>query len=571
MRQSKILIPTLRELPQDVEVLSHQMLLRGGFIRQISSGIYAYLPLAFRVLEKIKGIIKKELQGIGAQEMAMPHLVPADIWEKTGRIETWGEQLYRLQDRNERLQLLGATNEEVFSQLIADEVNSYKRLPINLFQIRSKFRDEKRPRHGLLQAREFLMQDAYSFHLTSESLNETYREYDGAYQRILTACGLSYRGVMGDNELMGGKESKEFMALSEIGEDVVCFSTESDYAANLEVATSLYTKKMAQASFLPLTKASTPKITKIAEIGDFFQVPLEKVMKSRLYYGDEAPIMVVVRGDHEINELKLKRFLQVQILRSATPEEAQQLIGADFGFLGPVSLPEEVKLYGDFAVQDMDNAIAGANETDYHLINVNSGRDFTPEAYGDLRYVLEGDPAPDGQGVLAFARGIELGHIFKLGTRYSEIFDATVLDETGQYVPVEMGSYGLGVSRMLAAIVEQHGDSEGISWPRNIAPFDLHIVQMSMGDEIQTTLTNELEEQLTEHGYEVLVDDRKERAGVKFVDADLIGCPLRITVGKKAMDNIVEVKLKRTGAMLEIRKEELLDTIPILLTSAEAD
>lgn len=571
MRQSKILIPTLRELPQDVEVLSHQMLLRGGFIRQVSSGVYAYLPLAFRVLEKIKGIIRKELQGIGAQEMAMPHLVPGDIWEKTGRLTTWGEQLYHLQDRNERLQLLGATNEEVFTQLIADEVNSYKRLPINLFQIRSKFRDEKRPRHGLLQAREFLMQDAYSFHLTQPSLNETYHQYEEAYKRILTACGLSYRWVIGDNELMGGKESKEFMALSDMGEDVVCFSTDSDYAANLEVATSLYTKKLAQASFLPLTKESTPKRTKITEIAEFFQVPVDKVIKSRLYYGDDVPIMVVVRGDHEINELKLKRFLQVQILRSATPEEAQQVIGADFGFLGPVALPEEVKLYGDFAVQDMDNAIAGANETDYHLFNVNSGRDFTPIAYGDLRYVLEGDPAPDGQGVLAFARGIELGHIFKLGTHYSEIFDATVLDETGQYVPVEMGSYGLGVSRMLAAIVEQHADSEGISWPRNIAPFDLHIVQMNMEDEFQTALTQELETNLAEHGYEILVDDRKERAGVKFVDADLIGCPLRITVGKKAMDNIVEVKLKRTGAMVEVRKEELLDTIPILLTSAEAE
>lgn len=569
MRQSTILIPTLRELPQDVEVISHQMLLRGGFIRQISSGVYAYLPLAFRVMEKIKRIIRRELQALGAQEMAMPHLLPGDLWEQTGRLTSWGEQLYHVQDRNERLQLLGATNEEVFTQLIADEINSYKRLPINLFQIRSKFRDEKRSRHGLLQAREFLMQDAYSFHLTQDSLNETYREYEAAYERILNACGLNFRSIIGDNELMGGKESKEFVAFSEIGEDVVCYSTESDYAANLEIATSLYTKKMAQASFLELTKVVTPEITRIPEVAAFFEVAETKIIKSRLYMADEVLVLILLRGDHEVNELKVKRFLNATQLRSGTPEEALALFGAEFGFLGPVGVPEEVKLYADLALQDLDNAIAGANETGYHLVNVNSGRDFTPEAYGDLRYVLEGDPSPDGHGVLAFVKGIELGHIFKLGTQYSEIFDATVLDETGQYVPVSMGSYGLGVSRMLATIVEQHADAEGISWPRSIAPFDLHIVQMNMEDDFQTKLTDELEESLTSHGYEVLVDDRRERAGVKFADADLIGCPLRITVGKKAMENIVEVKLKRTGAMLEIRKEELLDTIPILLTSAE--
>lgn len=569
MRQSTILIPTLRELPQDVEVISHQMLLRGGFIRQISSGVYAYLPLAFRVMEKIKRIIRRELQALGAQEMAMPHLLPGDLWEQTGRLETWGEQLYHVQDRNERLQLLGATNEEVFTQLIADEINSYKRLPINLYQIRSKFRDEKRSRHGLLQAREFLMQDAYSFHLTQDSLNETYRAYEEAYQRILSACGLDFRSIIGDNELMGGKESKEFIAFSEIGEDVVCYSTESDYAANLEIATSLYTKKMAQASFLELDKVATPNKTRIPDVAAFFDVPETKIIKSRLYLVDEVPVMILLRGDHEVNELKVKRFLNGIQLRSATPEEALALLGAEFGYLGPVGLPQKIKIYADLALQDMDNAIAGANETGYHVVNVNSGRDFVPEAYGDLRYVLEGDPSPDGHGVLAFAKGIELGHIFKLGTQYSEVFDATVLDETGQYVPVSMGSYGLGVSRMLATIVEQHADADGISWPRSIAPFDLHIVQMNMEDEFQRKLTDELEETLTSHGYEVLVDDRRERAGVKFVDADLIGCPLRITVGKKAMENIVEVKLKRTGAMLEIRKEELLDTIPILLTSAE--
>lgn len=569
MRQSKMLIPTLRELPGEVGVLSFQMLLRGGFIRQVASGVYCYLPLAWRVLEKIKGIVREELAHIDAQEMAMPHLLPEDLWETTGRLQAYGQTLFKVVDRNQRSNLLAATHEEIFTKLIADEVNSYKRLPIRLFQIQTKFRDEKRPRHGLLKSREFLMQDAYSFHSSKESLDKTYLQFEQAYRHIFTRCGLAFRTVIADNGLMGGSESKEFLAKSEIGEDVICYSTASDYVANLEMATSLYSKKMAQQSYGKLTEVATAEVETLADLQEQLAVTADKIIQAKLYLADEQPVMILARGDQEINEAKVKQMLSVFYLREATAEETQELLGAASGFIGPVDLPAHIQLLADLQVQDMGNAITGSNRAGYHYMNVNPGRDFQPSAYQDLRYVKEGEPSPDGQGVLQFTRGIEVGHIFKLGTRYSDVLDATVLDETGQYVPVWAGSYGIGISRLLAAVVEQNANEEGINWPRNIAPFDLHILQMNMSDDFQNKLTDELEANLTSHGYQVLVDDRNERAGVKFVDADLIGCPLRITVGKKAMENIVEVKLKRTGAMLEIRKEELLDTIPILLQSAE--
>lgn len=569
MRQSKMLIPTLRELPGEVGVLSFQMLLRGGFIRQVASGVYCYLPLAWRVLEKIKGIVREELAHIDAQEMAMPHLLPKDLWETTGRLQAYGQTLFKVVDRNQRSNLLAATHEEIFTKLIADEVNSYKRLPIRLFQIQTKFRDEKRPRHGLLKSREFLMQDAYSFHSSKESLDKTYLQFEQAYRHIFTRCGLAFRTVIADNGLMGGSESKEFLAKSEIGEDVICFSTASDYVANLEMATSLYSKKMAQQSYRKLTEVATAEVETLADLQEQLTVTADKIIQAKLYLADEQPVMILARGDQEINEAKVKQMLSVFYLREATAEEMQELLGAASAFIGPVDLPAHIQLLADLQVQDMGNAITGSNRAGYHYMNVNPGRDFQPSAYQDLRYVKEGEPSPDGQGVLRFTRGIEVGHIFKLGTRYSDVLDATVLDETGQYVPVWAGSYGIGISRLLAAVVEQNANEEGINWPRNIAPFDLHILQMNMSDDFQNKLTDELEAHLTSHGYQVLVDDRNERAGVKFVDADLIGCPLRITVGKKAMENIVEVKLKRTGAMLEIRKEELLDTIPILLQSAE--
>ncbi|PTO35379.1 proline--tRNA ligase [Enterococcus mundtii] len=569
MRQSKMLIPTLREVPNDAEVLSHQILLRAGYIRQVSAGIYSYLPLANRVLEKLKTIMREEFEKIGAVEMLMPAILPAELWQESGRYETYGPNLYRLNDRNDRQMILGPTHEETFTELIRDEVNSYKKLPLNLYQIQAKYRDEKRPRFGLLRGREFIMKDAYSFHASQESLDETYKDYEKAYTEIFKRCGLEFRAIIGDGGAMGGKDSKEFMAISEIGEDTICYSTESDYAANLEMATSYYVPKKSHETQLEMEKKETPDVKTIEEVAAFFDVQPQKIIKSVLFTADEQPVLVLVRGDHEVNDVKLKNFLGADFLEEATEEESKNYLGADFGSVGPIGVAEEVKVYADRHVQDLANAIAGANETGYHYINVNPERDFNVLAYEDLRFVQEGDPSPDNNGVLAFTRGIEIGHIFKLGTRYSESMGATVLDENGREKHVIMGCYGIGVSRLLSAIVEQNADENGIHWPKGIAPFDLHVVQMNLKDEFQTNLTNEVEKAMNEAGYQVLVDDRNERAGVKFADSDLIGCPIRITVGKKAVDGIVEVKIKKTGEMVEVRKEELVNTLPILLNQGE--
>ncbi|MFC0232599.1 proline--tRNA ligase [Vagococcus entomophilus] len=565
MKQSKILIPTLREVPNDAEVRSHQMLLRAGYIRQVSSGIYAYLPLANRVLEKLKTILREELEKIDAVEMLMPELFPVELWQESGRYETYGPLLMKMKDRNLREFILGPTHEETFTDLIRNEVTSYKRLPLSLYQIQAKYRDEKRPRSGLLRGREFIMKDGYSFHANEASLDESYRDFEKAYMAIFDRCGLNYRAIIGDGGAMGGKDSKEFMAISEIGEDTICYSTEGDYAANLEMATSLYVSKKSHESLKELEKIETEKVETIAEVSDFLEVDPQKIIKSVLFMADGEPVMVLVRGDHEVNDVKLKNFLGVNFLEPATPEEAAQYTGANFGSIGPVQLDAQIKLYADLHVQDLANAVAGANKTGYHYLNVNPERDFTPLSYEDLRFVQEGDISPDGEGVIKFTKGIEIGHIFKLGTRYSEAMNANVLDENGRSIPVIMGCYGIGVSRLLAAIVEQYADEQGINWPKEISPFDLHLVPVNSKDNEQMLLTQEIETEMAALGYQVLVDDRKERAGVKFADADLIGLPIRITIGKKAKDGIVEVKIRKTGETLEVRKEEIKDTLSILL------
>ncbi|MBP1043296.1 proline--tRNA ligase [Vagococcus sp. BWB3-3] len=565
MKQSKMLIPTLREVPNDAEVVSHQMLLRAGYIRQVTSGVYSYLPLANRVLEKIKQIMREEFEAIEAVEMLMPAIVPAELWEKSGRYETYGPLLMKLKDRHQREFIMAPTHEETFAELIKNEIASYKRLPLSLYQIQTKYRDEKRPRYGLLRGREFIMKDGYSFHATYESLDEGYRLYDKAYTRIFERCGLNFRGIIGDGGAMGGSDSKEFMAVADVGEDTICYSSESDYAANLEMATSLYTPPNTHVSLLAKEKVATPNVETIEQVVAFFNQEAQQTIKSVLFTADDELVMVLVRGDHEVNDVKLKNFLKANFLEPATPEEAAMVFGAEFGSIGPVDLPEGVKLVADLYVQDMQNAIAGANETGFHLINVNPGRDFEPVVYEDLRFVQAGDPSPDGEGVLQFTQGIEIGHIFKLGTRYSDTMGATVLDENGRDIPVIMGSYGIGVSRLISAIVEQNADESGMNWPKGIAPFDLHLVPINLADSYQQSLTKEIEEAMLQAGYDVLVDDRKERPGVKFKDADLIGLPIRITIGKKAVDGIVEVKIRQTGETLEVRKDELTSTLSILL------
>lgn len=564
MKQSKFFMPTLREVPSDAEVISHQVLLRGGYIRQVSSGYYSYLPLADRVIKKLEKIMREEFEAINANEMLLPAVIPAELWKESGRYATYGDALMKLNDSNGKDFILGPTHEETFTDLIRNDISSYKKLPMYLYQIQPKYRDEKRPRFGLLRGREFIMKDAYSFHATTESLDEGFRDFERAYTNIFNRCGLDFRIIIGDGGAMGSHDSKEFMAVSEIGEDTIVYSDNSDYSANLEMATSLYTGKKSHEPLLEAEKIETPNIGTIQELCEFLDVDATKTIKSLFFIADDEPVMVLVRGDHEVNDIKLKNYLKADFMEPATEEDALKYLGANFGSLGPIGLPEEVKVLADFYVQDVTNGGVGANETGYHIINVTPGRDFEPEAYADFIVAKEGEPSPDGQGTLKYAKGIELGHIFKLGTFYSEKMGANVLDENGREIPVQMGSYGIGVSRLLAAIAEQNADESGINWPKGIAPFDMHIIPINPKDETQWDLAIDIEKEMTEKGLDCLLDDRKERPGVKFKDADLVGAPFRITVGKKAEEGIVEVKIKRTDEMLEIRREELYDTLSIL-------
>ncbi|EKZ7005255.1 proline--tRNA ligase [Listeria monocytogenes] len=564
MRQTMTFIPTLKEIPADAEVKNHQLLLRAGFIRQTASGIYSYLPLATLMLRKIETIIREELEAIGAAELLMPALQPAELWQESGRWNDYGPELMRLKDRASRDFALGPTHEEVITALLRDEVKSYKRLPLTLYQIQTKFRDEKRPRFGLLRGREFIMKDAYSFHATSESLDEVYNLMHQAYSNIFTRCGLEFRSVIADSGSIGGNESKEFMALSDIGEDTIAYSDASDYAANTEMAPVLYMEKKSHELEKDLEKVATPDQKSITDIVEFLEVPIEKTMKSMLYQVDDEVIMVLVRGDHEVNDIKIKNALDATNVELVDPAVAVELLGANFGSLGPINVPENMRVFADNAVKDIVNAVVGANEDGFHYINVNPDRDFSVTSYFDLRMIQVGDLSPDGQGVIKFAEGIEVGHIFKLGTKYSEAMNATILDENGRAQPIIMGCYGIGVSRILSAIAEQSNDENGFVWDKQISPFDLHLIPVNMKSEEQVAFAETLYTSLQDAGFSVLIDDRAERAGVKFADADLIGLPIRITVGKKAAEGVVEVKIRKTGEMIEVRQDELLNTLPIL-------
>lgn len=557
-------IPTLKEVPADAEVKSHQLLLRAGFIRQTASGIYSYLPLATLTLRKIETIIREELEAVGAAELLMPALQPAELWQESGRWNDYGPELMRLKDRASRDFALGPTHEEVITALLRDEIKSYKRLPLTLYQIQTKFRDEKRPRFGLLRGREFIMKDAYSFHATNESLDEVYDLMHQAYSNIFTRCGLEFRSVIADSGSIGGKETQEFVALSDIGEDTIAYSDASDYAANVEMAPVLHMEKKSHELEKELEKVTTPDQKTIADIVTFLEVPIEKTMKSMLYQVDEEVIMVLVRGDHEVNDIKIKNALDATNVELVDPVVAVELLGANFGSLGPIGVPENVRIFADNAVKDLVNAVAGANEDGFHYTNVNPTRDFEVVSYFDLRMIQVGDLSPDGQGVIKFAEGIEVGHIFKLGTKYSQAMNATVLDENGRAQPIIMGCYGIGVSRILSAIAEQSNDENGLVWDKKISPFDLHLIPVNMKSEEQVAFAETLYQSLQQAGFSVLIDDRSERAGVKFADADLIGLPIRITVGKKAAEGIVEVKIRKTGEMIEVRQDELLNTLPIL-------
>ncbi|WP_314480874.1 proline--tRNA ligase [Streptococcus cristatus] len=614
MKQSKMLIPTLREMPSDAQVISHSLMLRAGYVRQVSAGVYSYLPLANRVIEKAKKIMREEFDKIGAVEMLAPALLSADLWRESGRYETYGEDLYKLKNREKSDFILGPTHEETFTSIVRDSVKSYKQLPLNLYQIQPKYRDEKRPRNGLLRTREFIMKDGYSFHANYDSLDVTYDEYKSAYEKIFTRSELDFKAIIGDGGAMGGKDSQEFMAITpartdldrwavldksvasfdeipaevqeEIkaellkwmvsGEDTIAYSSESSYAANLEMATNAYKPNKKVVTEAELVRVETPDCKTIDEVAAFLQIDTEETIKTLVYMADEKPVVALLVGNDQLNEVKLKNHLGADFFEVASEEDVRQLLGAGFGSLGPVNLPEDVAIIADRRVQDLSNAVAGANEDGYHLTGVNPGRDFSPE-YVDIREVREGEVSPDGQGILKFARGIEIGHIFKLGTRYSDSMNANVLDENGRAVPMIMGCYGIGVSRLLSAVMEQHARlfvnktpkgefryAWGINFPKELAPFDVHLIPVNVKDEEALALTDQIESNLLSAGYEVLVDDRNERAGVKFSDSDLIGLPIRVTVGKKAAEGIVEVKIKATGDTIEVHADNLLETLSIL-------
>lgn len=569
MKQSKIFIPTLKEVPSDAEAISHQLMLRAGYIRQVSAGVYAYLPLAYRVLNKIQAIIQDEMTKIDAVEMKMPGLIPADLWRESGRYETYGPNLFRLKDRHDRDFILGPTHEETFTDLVRDEVRSYKRLPFVLYQIQTKYRDENRPRYGLLRGREFIMQDAYSFTANESDLDTIYDQMETAYTNIFNRTKLNFKAIIGDGGAMGGKDSKEFSAIAPIGEDTIVWSDGSDYAANLEMATSKQPQLISDEVGNELAKVATPDAKTIEEVASFLDIAQTKLIKSVLFIADEKPVLALVRGDYDVNDVKLKNLLDADFLDMATPEQVQAIFHANIGSIGPVQAPADLQIVADLSIQGLINAVTGANEDGYHFTNVLPDRDLSIEAYHDIRFVKEGEPSPDGNGVLHFSRGIEIGHIFKLGTRYSESMGATFLDDNGRSQPIIMGSYGIGVSRLLSAIIEQHSDDHGIVWPKEIAPYDIHVVPVNVKAEDQMALAQDIVTSLEAQNYSVLLDDRKERAGVKFADADLIGLPIRITVGKKASEGIVEVRLRKTEETIEVKKEELTNVLGILLAQID--
>ncbi|EMU6159214.1 proline--tRNA ligase [Yersinia enterocolitica] len=564
MRTSQYLLSTLKETPADAEVISHQLMLRAGMIRKLASGLYTWLPTGVRVLKKVENIVREEMNNAGAIEVSMPVVQPADLWQESGRWEQYGPELLRFVDRGERPFVLGPTHEEVITDLIRGEINSYKQLPLNFFQIQTKFRDEVRPRFGVMRAREFLMKDAYSFHTTQESLQETYDAMYAAYSKIFERMDLNFRAVLADTGSIGGSASHEFQVLADSGEDDIVFSTASDYAANIEFAEALAPSAPRAVATEDLRIIDTPNAKTIAELVEQFNLPIEKTVKTLMVHAHEESVhklvALLVRGDHELNEIKAEKLPQVaKPLTFATEEEIRAIIGAGPGSLGPVNLPLPVVV--DRSVAVMSDFGAGANIDGKHYFGINWERDLPLPQVADLRNVVEGDISPDGKGTLQIKRGIEVGHIFQLGTKYSEAMKATVQGEDGRNQVMTMGCYGIGVSRVVAAAIEQNHDERGIIWPDAIAPFQVAILPMNMHKSFRVqALAEELYTTLRSHGIDVILDDRKERPGVMFADMELIGVPHNIVIGDRNLDSEeVEYKNRRAGEKQMIKTSEIID------------
>ncbi|NEW06020.1 proline--tRNA ligase [Paenibacillus sp. SYP-B3998] len=563
MRQQLLLNPTLRDVPADAEAVSHRLMLRAGFIRQLSSGIYSYLPLGLKALRNIQQIVQEEMDAAGAQEMLMPALHPSELWKESGRWDIYGPELMRLEDRNGREFALGATHEEVITSLVRDEIQSYKKLPMTLYQIQTKFRDERRPRYGLLRGREFLMKDAYSFDRSSAGLDLSYKQMYNAYDRIFRRTGLKFRAVEADSGAIGGTDTHEFMALADVGEDTIVYCPSCQYAANLEKAVGVIPELQMTAetnNSTPPEKIHTPQASSIKKLSQFLNVKPQQIIKTIALKADGAPLVVLIRGDYELNEIKIRQVVNAEQISMMTEDEIMNELRSVAGFIGPIGLlgRSGVQLIADDSVRGLTEAVIGANEADFHLQHVQVDRDLPTLMYADLRNVAEGDTCVHCLSELVFAKGIEVGHVFKLGTKYSHSLGAVYNDEAGASQDIVMGCYGIGISRVLAAIVEQNHDDYGIIWPHAITPFSIHLLTVKTQDEAQMKLSEHIYDTLTRAGFSVLWDDREERPGVKFHDADLLGFPLRLTVGKKAAESSIECKERRNGNQYELQVDNLL-------------
>lgn len=554
MRFSQLYAPTLKQAPSDAEVVSHELLYRAGFIRKVAAGVYSYLPLAKRTLSKIEKIVREEMNAIGAQEVSMPIIQPAELWKITGRWEDYGPEMMKLKDRHDREFTLGPTHEEVFTEIVKDELRSYKQLPVFLYQIGSKYRDEIRPRFGLLRAREFIMKDGYSFHDSQESLNETYEACRKAYSKITERIGLEYLITEAASGAIGGSESHEFVSFAPVGETNLLRCEKCGYSSNDEQAPykGEYTK--ADDAEKPLTLVHTPNVRTVEQVASFLNVKPNQIVKSLLFVGRNGFVMALIQGDRELNLEKLKVHVNDQSLRLAEPNEVYETFGVPIGFIGPVGI-KDVRVIADHGIKYMKNVVVGGMKQDYHYINANLNRDFFVDSYTDLRVVQENDPCPNCGTPLSGSKGIELGHVFKLGVKYSKSMNALYMDQNGELKPFIMGCYGWGVSRTMAAVVEQLHDQDGIIWPRSISPFEVIITVVSIQDHNQKTCAERIYKDLSEKGMEVLLDDRELSPGMKFKDADLIGFPLRVTIGKALSEGVIEIKMRNQEKPLKMKVE----------------
>ena len=569
MLATKLYAPTLREVPSDADVVSQQLMLRAGFMRKTANGLYSFLPLGWRSIKKIEAIVREEMDRASAQEIMMPILQPAEIWKESGRWNAYGAEMMRINDRHDNEFCLGPTHEEMITTLVKNEINSYRQLPVNLYQIQSKFRDERRPRYGLMRSREFIMKDAYSFDVDEAGLDESYKSMYDAYTRIFTRCGLTFRPVEADSGAIGGSGTHEFMAIAEAGEADIVYCTKCDYAANIEIGKPGIIKQDEEV-LQELSVVDTPNASTIEAVAEMLNLPLHKTIKAVVFSIDGKVVLAIVRGDHEVNEVAVQHAVLGSVEPEMATSEELEKVGLTAGFISPVGLQQtdEFAIVVDESVMETYNVCGGANKKDAHYVNINPKRDFNIEdiIVAPIRLITKDDVCPKCGGALEHAKGIEVGQVFKLGTKYSEALQATFLDQNGRPNPMIMGCYGIGVSRTLAAAIEQYHDENGIIWPRSITPFEAVIVPINAKDEALMATSQTIYTALQNAGVDVLLDDRKDRAGVKFKDADLIGYPLRITVSKNTLENNeVEIQIRKSGEALPCAIDSVADKVTELL------